>query len=44
MRGVWVNRLGIDWPGARPPDAEIRNLCQLLPLLGIRTLPATEPH
>ncbi len=35
MRAVWVNRLGIDWPGARPPDAEIRDLYQLLPLLGI---------
>lgn len=35
LRAVWVNRLGIDWPGARPPDAEIRGLYQLLPLLGI---------
>jgi putative hydrolase of the HAD superfamily len=35
LRAVWVNRLGIDWPGARPPDAEVRNLRQLLPLLGL---------
>jgi FMN hydrolase / 5-amino-6-(5-phospho-D-ribitylamino)uracil phosphatase len=35
LRAVWINRLGIDWPGARPPDAEIRDLYQLLPLLGI---------
>jgi len=35
LRAVWVNRLGIDWPGAQPPDAEIRDLYQLLPILGI---------
>lgn len=40
LRAVWVNRLGIDWPGARPPDAEIRDLYQLLPLLGIDRAPA----
>jgi hypothetical protein len=37
-----VNRLGIDWPGARPPDAEIRDLYQLLPLLGIDRSPKME--
>jgi putative hydrolase of the HAD superfamily len=35
LRAVWVNRLRIDWPGARPPDAEIHHLYHLLPLLGI---------
>jgi putative hydrolase of the HAD superfamily len=42
LRAVWVNRLGIDWPGARPPDAEIRDLYQLLPLLGITRPPMME--
>ena len=42
LRAVWVNRLGIDWPGARPPDAEIRDLYQLLPLLGINRAPKME--
>jgi putative hydrolase of the HAD superfamily len=42
LRAVWVNRLGIDWPGARPPDAEIRDLYQLLPLLGVERTLATE--
>lgn len=44
MRAVWVNRLGIDWPGARPPDAEIRDLYQLLPLLGIDRPPTMESN
>lgn len=44
MRAVWVNRLGIDWPGARPPDAEIRDLYQLLPLLGIERSPILESN
>lgn len=35
MRAVWINRLGVTWPGGQPPDAEIRDLYQLLPLLGI---------
>lgn len=35
LRAVWVNRLGVDWPGAREADAEIRDLYGLLPLLGI---------
>lgn len=36
MRAVWVNRHGVDWPGARPPEAIIRDLRGLLPLLGLR--------
>lgn len=44
LRAVWVNRLGIDWPGARPPDAEIRDLYQLLPLLGIDRSPTMESN
>jgi putative hydrolase of the HAD superfamily len=35
MRAVWLNRNGIAWPGARPPDAEIRDLRALLPLIGL---------
>lgn len=35
MRAIWINRTGIDWPGRRAPDAEIRNLRELLPLLGV---------
>jgi FMN hydrolase / 5-amino-6-(5-phospho-D-ribitylamino)uracil phosphatase len=35
LRAVWVNRSGIRWPGGRPPDAEIRDLYGLLPLLGL---------
>jgi putative hydrolase of the HAD superfamily len=42
MRAVWINRLGVDWPGARPPDAEIRDLYELLPLLGIDRAPTME--
>jgi putative hydrolase of the HAD superfamily len=38
MRAIWMNRRGIDWPGARPPDVEIRDLRELLPLLGIERL------
>lgn len=37
MRAVWVNRTSVSWPGGAPPDAEIRNLTGLLPLLGIDT-------
>jgi putative hydrolase of the HAD superfamily len=44
LRAVWVNRLGIDWPGARPPDAEISDLYQLLALLGIGSAPVTESN
>jgi putative hydrolase of the HAD superfamily len=36
MRAVWMNRRGIDWPGARPPDFEIRSLGELLQLLGVQ--------
>lgn len=35
LRAVWVNRRGVDWPGARPPDVEVRDLRELLPLLGL---------
>ena len=42
LRAVWVNRLGIDWPGAKPPDAEIHDLYELLPLLGIDRSPKME--
>ncbi len=42
LRAVWVNRLGIDWPGGGVPDAEIRDLYQLLPLLGLDHPPMME--
>jgi HAD superfamily hydrolase (TIGR01549 family) len=35
MRAVWINRGGRPWPGGDAPDAVIRNLYELLPLLGI---------
>lgn len=35
LRAIWVNRIGLDWPGGRPPDAEIRSLSELLPLVGV---------
>jgi HAD superfamily hydrolase (TIGR01509 family) len=34
MRAVWINRTGVRWPGGREPDAEIRGLYELLPLVG----------
>jgi len=34
MRAVWMNRAGLPWPGAQPPHAEIRDLYELLPLMG----------
>ena len=33
MRTVWVNAEGNRWPGGPPPDAEIRTLSELVPLL-----------
>ena len=33
LRTVWVNRLGADWPGGPPPDAEVRSLEELAELL-----------
>jgi putative hydrolase of the HAD superfamily len=33
MRSVWVNVKAAPWPGGRPPDAEIRTLDELQPLL-----------
>jgi putative hydrolase of the HAD superfamily len=35
LRTVWVNRAGRAWPGGAPPDVEIRNLRELLPVLGL---------
>jgi putative hydrolase of the HAD superfamily len=35
MRSVWINRAGRDWHGGEPPHAEIRDLYELLPLLGL---------
>lgn len=32
---VWINRREREWPGGPPPDYEITDLRQLLPLLGI---------
>jgi putative hydrolase of the HAD superfamily len=32
---VWINRREREWPGGPPPDFEITDLRQLLPLLGI---------
>jgi putative hydrolase of the HAD superfamily len=33
LLGVWCNRRGRPWPGGPPPDAEVRVLDELLPLL-----------
>ncbi len=33
MRSVWVNADGRPWPGGPPPDAEIRSLDELAPVL-----------
>ena len=38
LRAVWINRAGVPWPGGRSPDAEIRDLHGLLPLLGLEPL------
>lgn len=38
MRAVWVNRAGVEWSGDQPPHAEIRDLYELLPLLGVESL------
>ena len=35
MRAVWINRAGRHWTGVEPPDAEIRDLYELLPLMGL---------
>lgn len=35
MRAVWINRRAIEWPGARPPDVEVRDLHELLAALGL---------
>jgi putative hydrolase of the HAD superfamily len=35
LRAVWMNHRGLDWPGARPPDFELRTIGELLQLLGI---------
>jgi HAD superfamily hydrolase (TIGR01549 family) len=32
---VWINRAGYAWPGGAPPDVEIRDLRELLPVLGL---------
>jgi putative hydrolase of the HAD superfamily len=32
---VWINRRGRSWPGGPPPDYEIADLRQLLPVLGL---------
>jgi len=32
---VWMNRRGIDWPGERAPDVEVRDLFELLTALGL---------
>lgn len=39
LMSIWYNRQGRPWPGGRPPDAEVRTLRQLLPLL----FPEEEP-
>ncbi|HET7036189.1 MAG TPA: HAD family hydrolase [Thermomicrobiaceae bacterium] len=36
LQSVWVNRRGRAWPGGPPPDFEIGDLRELLPLLGVR--------
>ncbi|GBD16660.1 Pyrimidine 5'-nucleotidase YjjG [bacterium HR26] len=33
LMSIWYNRQGRPWPGGRPPDAEVRTLRELLPLL-----------
>lgn len=35
LRAVWINRRATAWPGGDPPDAEIRDLDELLPLIGL---------
>lgn len=35
LASVWINRRGRAWPGGPPPDFEISDLRQLLPLLGL---------
>ena len=36
LQAIWVNRRGRAWPGGPPPDFEIGDLRELLPLLGVR--------
>lgn len=40
LRSVWVNRRGRTWPGGPRADFEIRDLRQLIPLLGLDREPA----
>jgi putative hydrolase of the HAD superfamily len=35
LTAVWMNRAGVEWPGEAPPDVEIRDLYELLPLIGL---------
>lgn len=37
LRAVWVNRAGLAWTGDEPPDAEIRDLTELLPLMSLES-------
>lgn len=39
LRSVWVNRHGREWPGGPRPDHEVRNLRDLVPLLGFAADP-----
>ncbi|HUZ03187.1 MAG TPA: HAD family hydrolase [Thermomicrobiaceae bacterium] len=39
LRSVWVNRGGRTWPGGPAPDFEVRDLRDLLPLLGFDASP-----
>jgi FMN hydrolase / 5-amino-6-(5-phospho-D-ribitylamino)uracil phosphatase len=39
MRAIWINRTHVPWPGGRPPDAEIHDLWELLPMLGLAREP-----
>jgi len=38
MKAVWINRAGIDWPGGDLPEVEIRDLHELLPVIGLEPL------
>ena len=35
LGAVWINRAGVAWPGGSVPDVEIRDLYELLPVIGL---------
>jgi putative hydrolase of the HAD superfamily len=38
LGAVWINRAGIAWPGGDLPEVEIRDLLELLPVIGLEPL------